>query len=149
MWYSIEPRHRIYEKSSGFFCLLLKAGANLSNKYGQKLFDSAQKSTTVAMKTASKRAIQKTVVATGDLIGNKIVDKITRVSYGIALKKWGWNRNIKRKIYISRKRATNYWWIKISNNNTIMEYQKIINLLDITSNQLSKFRIKYWVEMND
>ena len=80
MWYSIEPRHRIYEKSSGFFCLLLKAGANLSNKYGQKLFDSAQKSTTVAMKTASKRAIQKTVVATGDLIGNNIVDKITRVS---------------------------------------------------------------------
>ena len=53
---------------------------NLSNKYGQKLFDSAQKSTTVAMKTASKRAIQKTVVVTGDLIGNKIVDKITRVS---------------------------------------------------------------------
>ena len=80
MWHSIEPRHRIYAKSSGFFCLLLKAGANLSNKYGQKLFDSAQKSTTVAMKTASKRAIQKTVVATGDLIGNKIVDKITRVS---------------------------------------------------------------------
>ena len=30
-----------------------------------------------------------------------------------------------------------------------MEYQKIINLLDITSNQLSKFRIKYWFEMND
>ena len=30
-----------------------------------------------------------------------------------------------------------------------MEYQKIINLSDITSNQLSKFRTKYWVEMND
>ena len=27
------------------------------------------------MKTASKRAIQKTVGATGDLIGNKIADK--------------------------------------------------------------------------
>ena len=30
---------------------------NLSNKYGQKLLDSAKKSTTDAIKTASKRAI--------------------------------------------------------------------------------------------
>ena len=29
-----------------------------------------------------------------------------------------------------------------------MEYQKIINLLDNTSNQLSKYRTKYWVEIN-
>ena len=39
-----------------------------------------KKSTTDAIKTASKRAIQKTAEATGDLIGNKIVDKITSVS---------------------------------------------------------------------
>ena len=55
-------------------------GKNLSNKYGQKLLDSAKKSTTDAIKTASKRAIQKTAEATGDLIGNKIADKITSVS---------------------------------------------------------------------
>ena len=30
-----------------------------------------------------------------------------------------------------------------------MEYQKIINLLDNTSNQLSKFRRKNWTEIND
>ena len=30
-----------------------------------------------------------------------------------------------------------------------MEYQKIINLLDDTSNQQSKFRTKNWVEIND
>ena len=30
-----------------------------------------------------------------------------------------------------------------------MEYQKIINLLDNTPNQLSKFRTKNWVEIND
>ena len=29
-----------------------------------------------------------------------------------------------------------------------MEYQKIINLLDNGSNQLSKFRTKNWVEIN-
>ena len=30
-----------------------------------------------------------------------------------------------------------------------MEYQKIVNLFDNTSNQLSKFRTKNWIEMND
>ena len=53
---------------------------NVSNKYGQKLFDTAEKFTTDAIKTTSKRAIQKTADATGDLIGNKIADKITSIS---------------------------------------------------------------------
>ena len=39
-----------------------------------------KKSTTDAIKTASKRAIQKTAEATGNLIGNTIADKITSVS---------------------------------------------------------------------
>ena len=30
-----------------------------------------------------------------------------------------------------------------------MEHQKITNLLDNASNQLSKFRTKNWVEIND
>ena len=30
-----------------------------------------------------------------------------------------------------------------------MEYQKIINILDDTANQLSKFRTRNWVEIND
>ena len=34
-------------------------GKNLSNEYGQKLLDSAKKSTADAIKTVSKRAIQK------------------------------------------------------------------------------------------
>ena len=55
-------------------------GKSLSNKYGQKLLDSAKKSTVDAIKTASKRAIQKTAEATGDLIGNENADKITSVS---------------------------------------------------------------------
>ena len=57
-----------------------KIAKNLSNKYSQKLLDSAKKSTADATKTASKRAIQKTAEATGVLIGNKIADKITSVS---------------------------------------------------------------------
>ena len=55
-------------------------GNRLSNKYRQKRFDSAKTSITDAIKTASKRVIQKTAEATRDLIGNKIADKITSVS---------------------------------------------------------------------
>ena len=56
-----------------------KVAKNLSNKYGQKPFDSPKKSTTDAIKIASKRAIQKTAEATDDLIGNRIADKVTSV----------------------------------------------------------------------
>ena len=80
MRYSIEPRDRIYVKGYGFLSFAKNMGKNLSNKYGQKLLDSAKKSTTDAIKTASERAIQKTAEATGDLTGNKIADKITSVS---------------------------------------------------------------------
>ena len=76
MRYSIEPRDRIYVKEYGF----LSFAKSLSNKYGKKLIDNTKKSTIGAIKTASKRAIQKTAEATGDLIGNKIADKITSVS---------------------------------------------------------------------
>ena len=49
---------------------------NISNKYGQKLLDSAKKSTTDAIKTSSKRTIQKPVEDRDDLIGNKIAEKV-------------------------------------------------------------------------
>ena len=76
----MEPRDRIYAKGYGFLSFAKNMGKGLSNKYGQKTFDSAKTSTTDAIKTASKRAIQKTAEATSDLIGNKIADKITSVS---------------------------------------------------------------------
>ena len=76
MRYSIEPRKRIYVKGYGFMCF----ARSMSSKYGKKLVDMAKKSATDAIKTASKRAIQKTAEATGDLVGNKIADKITSIS---------------------------------------------------------------------
>ena len=80
MRYSTEPRERIYVKGYGFLPFAKNMGKSLSNKYFQKLLNSAKKSTTDAIKTDSKRAIQKTAEATGDLIGNKIADKITSIS---------------------------------------------------------------------
>ena len=79
MRYSIEPRDRIDVKGYGFLSFAKNMGKCLSNKYGQKLLDSAKKSTTDAIKAASKRAIQKIAEATGGLIGNKIADKITKL----------------------------------------------------------------------
>ena len=73
MRYSIEPRDRIYVKGYGF----MSSARSLSNKYGKKLVDTTKKSATDAIKTASKRAIQKFAEATGDLVDNKIADKIT------------------------------------------------------------------------
>ena len=50
----------IYVKGYGVLSFAKNMGKILSNKYGQKLLDSAKKSATDAIKTASKRAIQKT-----------------------------------------------------------------------------------------
>ena len=80
MRYSIEPRDRIYVKGYGFLSFAKNMGKNLSNKYSQKLFDTAKKSTTDVIKIVSKRVIQKIAEGTGDLIGNKIADKIISVS---------------------------------------------------------------------
>ena len=80
MRYSFEPIDIIYVKGYEFSSFAKNMGKDLSNKYGQKLLNSAKKSTTDVIKTASQRAIPKTAEATGVLIGNKIADKITSVS---------------------------------------------------------------------
>ena len=80
MRFSIEPRDRKYVKGYGFLSFAKNMGKSLSNKYGEKLLDSAKKCTTDARKTASKRATQKTAETTRDLIGNEVADKITSVS---------------------------------------------------------------------
>ena len=79
MRYSIEPKERIYVKDYGFSSFAKNICKDLSNKYGQKRVDTAKKSATDALKTASKRSIQKTAEATGDLVGNKIAEKITSI----------------------------------------------------------------------
>ena len=65
---SKEPRFRKYVKGYGF----LSFARNFSDKYCKKLMDTATK--IGIAKTASKGVLQKT---TGDLIGNKMPDKIT------------------------------------------------------------------------
>ena len=55
----------------------INAAKKFGDKYGEKLMDTATKTGIDAAKTPSKRIVEKTAQATGDLIGNKIADKIT------------------------------------------------------------------------
>ena len=57
MCYSIEPRERRYVKGYRILSFAKNIGRNLSNKYDQKVADTAKKPATDALKIASKRVI--------------------------------------------------------------------------------------------
>ena len=86
MCYSVQPRVSIFVK--GFLSFGKYVGKNigknisinLRDKYSQNLLDHAKQSGTDSFKITSKRVIQKTTEAIGNLIGNKIADRIMRVS---------------------------------------------------------------------
>ena len=73
MRYSTEPKYRKYVKRYSFLSFEGKFG----DKYAKKLMDTATKTGIDTAKTGSKRVVQKTAEAAGDLIGNKIAYKIT------------------------------------------------------------------------
>ena len=85
--YLVESRDWVFVKGYGFLSFPRNMGKDicrsiskiLSTKYSQKLLDHAIQSAANAFKTTSKRAFQKTAEATGDLILNKIADRITKV----------------------------------------------------------------------
>ena len=95
MRYSVQPRDRIFLKDCDFLYFAKNMGKNisknisknLSSKYvlgmlsmRQKLLDDAKQPASGRIKNSPKRVIQKSLEATGDLIGNKTADKITKVS---------------------------------------------------------------------
>ena len=129
----MDPGDKIYVKGYGFLSFTKNMGKNLSNKYGQELLDSSTKSTTDAIKTVSKRVIKKTAEATGDLIDNKIADKITSISNKKSTKEIPNNGETEedveitthKKIYVSpeerqqiidelRLVPKNYWWMDVN-----------------------------------
>ena len=74
MCYSIEPIERRFVKGYGF----MSFARNFSDKYSKFLMDKGIDVIKTFSKTAGKKKILKeTAKATGDLIGNKIADKIT------------------------------------------------------------------------
>ena len=152
--YSVQPRDRIFVKRYGFLCLARNVGRSmsktLSSIYSEKLLDHAKfliiQSAKDALGNSLKKAIQKTA---GNLIGSKIADKTARFSKTSPQKN---PKTIKEEIlrerYISPEKR-----LKIIDDLRWTEYNnaisKIINLLDDTTNQQSKFRTRNLVEVND
>ena len=68
MRYSLEPHYRRYVQGQGFMSFV----RNIGNKYGKKIFDKS------LAKIAGKKVLTKSAEATGDLIGNKIAERITK-----------------------------------------------------------------------
>ena len=93
MRYSLEPSYRKYVHGHGF----MSFAKNIGNKYGKKLFDKSMDVSKIYgkkygnklldnsisagkdfAKIAGKKVLTKSAEATGDLIGNKIADRITK-----------------------------------------------------------------------
>ena len=81
--YLVQPRDCKYVKDYGFLSFARNIGKNRKNisksassKYIQKVLNYAKQSATEALKTVSKKAIQKTAEATGELISNKLLIKL-------------------------------------------------------------------------
>ena len=92
MHYSIELRERRYIRGYGFLSYAknfgnkygkksmntaIKTGTNFNSKYGKSLTDTAIKTVKDFPAITGKEIVHKSAEATGDLIGNKIADKIT------------------------------------------------------------------------
>ena len=108
--YSVQPGEKIFVKGYGFLSLAKTMSTNigkntsqhLSCKHSQKLLDHAKQSATDALKIVT----QKTTEAASDLFGNKIADRITKVSKtsaqnSLEIVKNENNKEIPKEIYIS------------------------------------------------
>ena len=62
---------KIFEKS-------LDVGKSMKKKYGKKILDNSLSAGKDFAKIAGKKVLTKSAEATGDLIGNKIADRITK-----------------------------------------------------------------------
>ena len=76
MGYSIEPRERRFVKGYGF----MSFARSFSDKYSKSLMVKGVDVSKTFAKTAGKKILIETAKATGDLISNKIADKITSAS---------------------------------------------------------------------
>ena len=82
MRYSLEPRYRMYVQVQGFKSF----AKNIGNKYGREILDKSIDGGKEFAKIAGKKVLTKSAEATGDMIGYKIADRITRSSRNKAQK---------------------------------------------------------------
>ena len=91
MRYSLEPHYRRYVQGQGFMSFArnignkygrkdksLDIGKSLKKKYGKKILDNSLSAGKDFAKISGKKVLTKSAEATGDLIVNKIADRITK-----------------------------------------------------------------------
>ena len=101
MRYSLEPSYRRYVQGQGFmsfaknignkygrkiFDKSIDVGKKKNNKYGRKILDKSMDAGKDFAKIAGKKVLHKSAEATGEMIGNKTADRITRSSRNKAQK---------------------------------------------------------------
>ena len=170
MRYSLEPHYRRYVQGQGFmsfarnignkygkkiFDKSLDVGKSMKKKYGKKILDNSLSAGKDFAKIAGKKVLTKSAEATGDLIGNKIADRITKSTRNKAQKEDDRIMEETQEIIIPPEKREQI--IKYSNYNTYKtEYDKINNLLSSLelsednemSEQLSKFVTRQYVKVN-
>ena len=89
--YSLEPHYRRYVQGQGFMSFARNIGnkygksmissknvRKIFDKYGKKILDNSLSAGKDFAKIAGKKVLTKSAEAIGDLIGNKIADRITK-----------------------------------------------------------------------
>ena len=91
--YSLEPHYRRYVQGQGFmsfarnignkygrkiFDKSLDVGKSMKKKYGKKILDNSLSAGKDFAKIVGKKVLTKSAEATGDLIGNKTADRVTK-----------------------------------------------------------------------
>ena len=101
MRYSTEPKFEKYAKGYGF----LSFARTFRDKYDKRLMNTQTKTGIDAAKSASKRVFQKTAEATGDLIWNKIADKVTSLGKSKEKEK---DKESRTNLYSTSRTSKNY-----------------------------------------
>ena len=93
MRYSLKPSYRRYVQGQGsmsfaknignkygrkIFDKSIDVGKSMKKKYGKKILDNSLSAGKDFAKVAGKKVLSKSAEATGDLIGNKIAERITK-----------------------------------------------------------------------
>ena len=89
MRYSLEPHYRRYVQGQVFMSFARNIGnkygkkifdvsKSMNNKYGKNILDNSLSAGKDFAKIAGKKVLTKSAEATGDLISNKITDRITK-----------------------------------------------------------------------
>ena len=72
----IEDRDQIYVRSYEFLSFAKDMSKNLNSKYQQRFLDTTNNLAKDALNISSQRALQNATTAAGDVVGNKIEEKL-------------------------------------------------------------------------